>query len=67
MVWEEIKVFYGFVGNYIVVVRKKVDKWYIGGMIDVDIRELFIDFFFFGDGSFLMEIYVDGINVDSNV
>jgi alpha-glucosidase len=46
------------------VARKKAEKWYIGGMTDADARELPIDLSFLGDGSFSMEVFADGINVD---
>jgi alpha-glucosidase len=61
-VWDETKVLHGSVGNYIVVARKKVDKWFIGGMTDADARELPIDLSFLGDGSFSMEVFADGMN-----
>ena len=63
--WEETKVLHGSVGNYIVVARKKADKWFIGGMTDADARELPIDLSFLGDGNFSMEVYADGNNVDT--
>lgn len=63
-VWEETKVLHGSVGNYIVVARKKSNKWYIGGMTDEDARELPIDLSFLGDGNFSMEVFADGSNVD---
>jgi alpha-glucosidase len=61
-VWDETKVLHGSVGNYIVVARKKADKWFIGGMTDSDARELPIDLSFLGDGTFSMEVFADGIN-----
>lgn len=61
-VWDETKVLHGSVGNYIVVARKKADKWFIGGMTDADARELPIDLSFLGDGTFSMEVFADGIN-----
>ncbi|WP_348822333.1 glycoside hydrolase family 97 protein [Flavobacterium aestuarii] len=64
-VWDETKVLHGSVGNYIVVARKKADKWFIGGMTDSDARELPIDLSFLGEGSFSMEVYADGSNVDT--
>jgi alpha-glucosidase len=64
-VWNETKVLHGSVGNYIVVARKKADQWFIGGMTDADARELPIDLSFLGDGNFSMEIYADGVNVDT--
>ncbi|MEN2401252.1 glycoside hydrolase family 97 protein [Flavobacterium sp. MC2016-06] len=63
-VWDETKVLHGSVGNYIVVARKKADKWFIGGMTDADARELPIDLSFLGEGTFSMEIFEDGINAD---
>lgn len=62
--WDKTKVLHGSVGNYIVVARRKGDTWCIGGMTDADARDLDIDLFFLGEGSFSMEIFKDGLNVD---
>lgn len=56
---------HGSVGNYIVVARKKGDKWFIGGMTDADARELPIDLSFLGEGNFSMEVFSDGINAEA--
>ncbi|WNH09847.1 glycoside hydrolase family 97 protein [Thalassobellus suaedae] len=62
--WDETKVLHGSVGNYIVVARRKEDTWYIGGMTDSNARSLPLDLSFLGEGSYNMEVYRDGINVD---
>ncbi|AXP82205.1 Retaining alpha-galactosidase precursor [Mariniflexile rhizosphaerae] len=62
--WDETIVLHGSVGNYIVVARRHGDIWYVGGMTDADARALPIDLAFLGEGSFNMELFKDGANVD---
>lgn len=62
--WDETTVLHGSVGNYIVVARRHGDVWYVGGMTDADARALPIDLAFLGEGSFNMELFKDGVNVD---
>lgn len=64
-VWDKTVVLHGSVGNYIVVARKKGDKWFIGGMTDADARALPIDLSFLGEGNFSMEVFSDGINAEA--
>ncbi|MBW1655639.1 glycoside hydrolase family 97 protein [Flavobacterium quisquiliarum] len=64
-VWDKTVVLHGSVGNYIVVARKKGDKWFIGGMTDADARALPIDLSFLGEGNFSMEVFADGINAEA--
>ena len=55
-VWDETKVLKAAVGEYIVVARKKGEKWYIGAMTDWSPREFEIDFSFLGQGDYQMEV-----------
>ncbi|MFD2938421.1 glycoside hydrolase family 97 protein [Flavobacterium notoginsengisoli] len=64
-VWDKTVVLHGSVGNYIVVARKKGDKWFVGGMTDADARALPIDLSFLGEGNFSMEVFSDGINAEA--
>ncbi|SFD96506.1 glycoside hydrolase family 97 protein [Flavobacterium phragmitis] len=64
-VWDKTVVLHGSVGNYIVVARKKGDKWFIGGMTDANARILPIDLSFLGEGNFSMEVFSDGINAET--
>ena len=61
-VWDETKVLDAKVADYVLIVRKKDDTWYIGAMTDWTPRELEIDFSFLEEGSYIMEVMCDGDN-----
>ena len=62
--WDETKVLHAAVSDYIVIARRKGDKWYIGAMTDWDARELEINLDFLDDGTYKMEIFKDGKNAN---
>lgn len=63
-VWDETRVLYAAVSDYIVLARRKGDTWYLGAMTDWTERDFTIDLSFLGDGSYDMESFGDGINAD---
>lgn len=63
-VWDETRVLYAAVGQYVVVARRKGANWYIGGMTDWNPRDFDLDLSFLGEGNYSMEIYHDGVNAD---
>ena len=65
-IWDDTKVLEGKVGDYILVARRKDDKWYVGGMTDWTARELNLDCSFLPTGKYKIEIMEDGINADRN-
>ena len=64
--WDETSVPEAAVGDYVVVVRKKDDKWYIGAMTDWTPREFELKLDFIGDGIKRMSVWKDGKNADKN-
>lgn len=63
-VWDETIVLDAKVGEYIALVRKSNDEWYIGAMTGAAGRELTIDFSFLDAGPYKIDIYRDGVNAD---
>lgn len=64
--WDETNVLEGKVSDYILMTRKKDDKWYVGAMTDWTPRELTLDCSFLDEGKYSIEIMQDGINADRN-
>ena len=62
--WDETRVFYGAIGDYIVLARRKGDKWYVGAMTDWSPRELELNLSFLDEGAYKMQVFKDGINAD---
>lgn len=66
VVWDETKVLDAKVSDYILIARKKDEKWYVGAMTDWEARTLEIDFDFLDKGNYRITIMKDGINADRN-
>jgi len=64
VVWDDIKVLQAKIGDYVLLVRKSGQNWFVGGMTDWSARELELDFSFLGQGQYTMEVFQDGINAD---
>lgn len=52
--------------DYVLMARKKDEKWYVGAMTDWTPREFTLNCSFLGEGSYNIEIMQDGINADRN-
>lgn len=65
-VFDETIALDGKVGEYVVLARRKADKWYVGGLTNWSARELSIDLSFLGEGTFEAEIFKDGVNADKD-
>ena len=63
--WDETKVLYGKVGEYIAIARRKGSTWYIGAMTNWTERSLDLDLSFLGEGNFEMTIFKDGVNANN--
>ncbi len=62
--WDDIKVLEAKVGEYLIVARKKGNKWYIGGITNETPREFTIALNFLDKGEHSATIMKDGINAD---
>ena len=61
-VWDSTVVLDGKIGEYIAIARQSGGDWYVGGMTNWDAREMELDLSFLGVGSYVAEIYQDGVN-----
>lgn len=66
VIWDETRVLEAKVSDYILMARKKDEKWYVGAMTDWTPREFNLDCSFLGEGNYSIEIMQDGINADRN-
>lgn len=66
VLWDETKALAAEIGQYVLVAKRKGDKWYIGGMTAERNEPLVIEFplDFLGEGSYTMTSFEDGINAD---
>lgn len=64
VVWDDIKVLDGKIGEYLLLARRSGNEWYVGGLTDWTPRELNLDLSFLPAGSFTMEVFRDGVNAD---
>lgn len=64
VVWDDVKVLEGKIGNYLLVARRSGDDWYVGGLTDWSARSFEIDLSFLGTGTFVMDSFADGINAN---
>lgn len=62
--WDETKVLDARLGDYLILVRKKGDDWYLTAMTDWTAREFEVDLSFLGDGGFTASICEDGLNAE---
>lgn len=52
----------GKVGEYVSIVRRKGDTWFVGGLSNWSVRDMKIDLSFLDEGTYSAEIFKDGIN-----
>jgi alpha-glucosidase len=65
-VWDRTYAIEGKIGNYLIVAKKKGDKWYIGALSDWSEREFEIDLSFLDEQSYKAEIIQDGTNANTH-
>ena len=61
-VWDETIALDGKVGDYVIIARRKGDKWYIGGLTGHQERTVTVDLSFLGEGEWNVELFQDGLN-----
>jgi alpha-glucosidase len=54
----------GQVAEHVSVARRKGETWFVGAMTNWTARELIIDCSFLPEGSYLAEVFRDGVNAD---
>ena len=64
-VWDDTRFVDGEVADFIVLARKKGDKWYLGAMTDWDEREVTIPVSFLGEAVWKMKSWADGSSNDA--
>ena len=61
-VWDETDVLAASVGDYIAVVRRSGESWYVGAMTEGESRDLVLDTDFLGRGVWSADVFRDGRN-----
>jgi len=64
--WDQTIVLGGEIGEYIVITRKKNNKWFIGGMTNWQERNVKINFSFLDAGQYQAAVYSDGDDANTN-
>ncbi|MBR5812763.1 MAG: glycoside hydrolase family 97 catalytic domain-containing protein, partial [Alistipes sp.] len=64
VVWDETKVLDAKVGEYVVVARRKGDKWFVGAITNQDGRTVDVNLDFLKEGNHKLTSFEDGINAD---
>ncbi|WP_179079004.1 glycoside hydrolase family 97 protein [Shewanella sp. UCD-KL12] len=64
-VWDDYKVLYASIGEYLTIARRSGKNWYIGGMTNQQQREQQIPLSFLDAGEYQMQLVKDGINADN--
>ena len=65
-VWDKTIVLDAKIADYILLARLSGNDWYVGAMTDDKARDFTIDFSFLDKGTYLADIWQDGINADRN-
>ena len=65
VVWDDIKVLSGKVGDYLLLARRSGNEWFVGAITDWSSRNLDLNLSFLPAGNYDMDIFQDGINADN--
>jgi len=66
VVWDDIKVLEGKVGDYLLLARRSGKEWFVGALTDWTSRDMDLDLAFLPAGDYTMDVFQDGINADRN-
>jgi alpha-glucosidase len=58
--WDETRFVAGQVGEFIVVAKRKGDRWYLGAMNGNSARKVSLPLSFLGGGSWTADLWLDG-------
>ena len=64
VVWDDIKVLDGKIGDYLLLARRSGKEWFAGALTDWTSRDMDMDLSFLPEGRYRMEVFQDGINAD---
>ena len=64
VVWDDIRVLAGKVGDYLLLARRSGKEWFAGALTNWSPRDMDLDLSFLGEGDYIMEVFQDGINAD---
>jgi alpha-glucosidase len=64
VVWDDIKVLAGKVGDYLLLARRSGKEWFAGALTNWSPLDMDLDLSFLGEGDYVMEVFQDGINAD---
>ena len=62
--WDETRALEAKAGEYVVVAKRKGNKWFIGGITNDNARDFQLKLDFLGGGEHKMTAYKDGVNAD---
>ena len=65
--WDETKVPHALIDEYVTVVRRKGDEWYVGSLTNSKARTLDLSLDFLEKGTYTAEIYTDAPGTDPNL
>lgn len=63
-VWDETRVLAGKMGKYVVMARRKGNRWFVGGLTNWTARDLKVDLSSLASSGSKVILYRDGINAD---
>ena len=64
VVWDDIIVLDGKIGEYLLLARRSGKDWFVGAITNWTSRDMELDLSFLPAGKYKMEIFQDGINAD---
>ena len=62
--WDETRCLAAEAGQYVVVAKRKGDKWFIGGITNSQPRDITLNLDFLGKGQHQLVAFRDGVNAD---
>ncbi len=64
-VFDRTRILDGRIGEYVVTLREKDGRYYVGGMTNWDARDIELDFGFLPEGEWRCRMFRDGVNADT--
>jgi alpha-glucosidase len=62
--WDDTRALAGEIGEYVVVARRRGERWFLGAMTNEAPREIEVPLSFLGEGGWNARIFADGIGAD---